>query len=347
MTPLERLRERYRLRIQERGVRADEMLDVLREIYSQRVRNLMMAMISSCLIADWVSSQAMDPSVLTPEMTEAFHLQYPHLTFDDLRRMSPAELQGVVNGWSGKLFEVMVRDMLNKGEWVGDIHLQPGQHAVLADSPTQPGWDIRIVNADGSTDELLQLKATSSLSYVKAAIEQHPNIHVIATSDVFDHGTQLSDALLDHVTNSGIGEDMLREFINDTLSGNDTRHHFLEALEPGLPLLMILAQELRQVRAGSKSAKAAKKEAFTRLLKSGSISLVTHGLHALGATTGITVPVSFLMRTGMTRISVFNQLTYKLEKRTQELQKWYQMSTWNKPPERSFSYGRSASEHNT
>jgi len=85
-----------------------------------------------------------DQSAMTPQMKEAFHLAYPHLRFDSLPMMSHEQLQGVINGWKGKLFEVLVRDRLNRGEWVGDLHLLNGQHAELAHSAGQPGWDVRI-----------------------------------------------------------------------------------------------------------------------------------------------------------------------------------------------------------
>lgn len=55
---------------------------------------------------------------------------------------------------------------------MGDIHLEPGQVAALAESATQPGWDLQILNADGTVAGELQLKATDSLSKEKSKYEE-------------------------------------------------------------------------------------------------------------------------------------------------------------------------------
>ena len=86
----------------------------------------------------------------------------------------------------GKYFEVLVRDRLNAGESVGELQLQPGQVATLVESPTQPGIDLLIKNEDGSTDELLQLKASESLGYVRRAFDRYPDIRVVTPSEVDD-----------------------------------------------------------------------------------------------------------------------------------------------------------------
>ena len=96
--------------------------------------------------------------------------------------------KGFLSAWKGKYFEVLVRDELNAGEWVGDIHLEPGQTALLAESAIQPGWDLQIINSDGSVAQELQLKATESLSYVKEALERYPDIGVLTTDEVFNAG---------------------------------------------------------------------------------------------------------------------------------------------------------------
>ncbi|WP_206832695.1 hypothetical protein [Alicyclobacillus fructus] len=323
---LDLLRKIYSARLRERNIDAEKMISYMRQSYRQRVMNLVDAVAVACSVAEGMHT-GIDVSSMTPQMKEAFHLQYPHLTFADLEQMSPEELQGVVNGWSGKLFEVVVRDKLNSGEWVGDVHLRPGQHAVLADSPVQPGWDLRIVNADGSTDEVLQLKATSSLSYVKSAVEQHPDIHVIATSDLFDHGSQLSDGLLDHLTNSEISHAKLQEAIHHTVNHAGGSGHFLHAILPELPFALISVTEIIDVFRGRKRIREAFSEGFSRSIKSGVVMAVVRGLELAGASTGVTIPVSFFMRLSMIRTSIFNRLTVKLEGRIREIRTWYQHSS--------------------
>lgn len=326
MKSLERLREIYRTRLQERSINADEMIRSLRDTYRQRVVNVIDAIAGACVVAELVSPKGIDLSNVTPQMEEAFHLQYPHLTFDHLAHMSPDKLQGVVNGWTGKLFEVIVRDKLNNGEWVGDVHLHPGQHAILASRANQPGWDLKIVNHDGSNDQLLQLKATSSLSHIKSALEQHPDIHVIATSDVFDSGSQLSDELLHHLTNSGIADDQLRELVQHVVDHADGSGELLQALVPELPFILIFSSELNNVLRGRTRRYDALKQGISRSAKSGAVMSVVRGLEFVGASTGVTLPVSILMRLGITRVSIFNRLTSRLEGRVRELQSWYKIN---------------------
>ena len=50
--------------------------------------------------------------------------------------------------------------------------------------PSQPGWDIQILNADGTVDQVLQAKATESVSYVKEALEKYPDIEIVTTEEV-------------------------------------------------------------------------------------------------------------------------------------------------------------------
>ena len=104
---------------------------------------------------------------------------------------------------------------------VGEIELLPGQVARLAESPTQPGWDLRIENEDGSVAELIQLKATESMAYVKSALDEYPGIRVAVPSEVDDStdqvlGTDISNEQLELVTKTqmeelgeGMAEDLL------------------------------------------------------------------------------------------------------------------------------------------
>jgi hypothetical protein len=146
-----------------------------------------------------------------PQFLEAFRLQYPNVSLESLRGASEEQLDGWSNGAKGKYFEVLVRDRLNQGERLGEIHLLPGQVASLAESPTQAEWDLQITNADGSIAEEIQLKATESMAYVKQALERYPDIRVATTSEVDNAadeiiGTGISDEQLEKVTKAQIGE---------------------------------------------------------------------------------------------------------------------------------------------
>ena len=80
----------------------------------------------------------------------------------------------------GKLFEINYVDYLNHG------HLPDGLTAELAHNATNPAWDIVIHDQHGHVAELVQLKATASLSYVHEAIAAHPNIDVVVPHDMYE-----------------------------------------------------------------------------------------------------------------------------------------------------------------
>ncbi len=101
-----------------------------------------------------------------------------------LNDMTPEQLEGVLANTKGHYFEALVVDRLNNGEALGEVRLEEGQTAVLADSPNQPDWDVRILNEDGTTDEVLQLKATESMGSISESLREHPDIRVVTTSDI-------------------------------------------------------------------------------------------------------------------------------------------------------------------
>ena len=170
-------------------------------------------------------------------MEEAFHLAYPNVELDSIVNSNPDEVVGFLNGWKGKYFEVLVRDDLNDGNWIGDVHLDPGQYTEIAESATQPGWDLQIFNDDGSISEALQLKATNSLGYVQELLEKYPDIDVLTTSEVFDQ----SDMLTEQIINSGVSNDDLTNAIHAPMESlfDSGIGEFVEDILPGLPFLII------------------------------------------------------------------------------------------------------------
>jgi hypothetical protein len=143
-------------------------------------------------------------SQISPLVIKAFHCQYPHAGgFVDFVRdhKDDVSLLGIINAIKGKAFELEYLNYLNHG------HLPAGAVAELAFSPTQEGWDIAIRDAHGHIIEHLQLKATESMSYIKDAIADHPEIDVVATHEVFE---QMNDPeILSHLIDSGISNDHL------------------------------------------------------------------------------------------------------------------------------------------
>src|ERR1035441_514115 len=142
------------------------------------------------ILAGKVSESQIPSAVL-----EAFHAQFPqhgasfveavnHLSGD------PEKLMGLINGVKGKLFEI------DYAAWLNDGHLPAGVTAELAHHANNPAWDITIHDAHGHTSELLQLKATETVAYVKEAVAAHPNIDVVVPHELYerlgDHPEMLS-----------------------------------------------------------------------------------------------------------------------------------------------------------
>ncbi len=207
------------------------------------------------------SESTFDIAKITPEMASAWSLAYPNVPIESLAGRSTEELAGAISGWKGKLFEVEVEKRLNNGEWVGDLHLEPGQHAALAESVTQPGWDMQIFEGDGTVVDAIQLKATQSVSYVHHALERYPDTPILATHEV---ALRLADngAVID----SGIHNQLLTESVSDHLS-DATSDAVSDSLMGAMPLSIIAITEATKVLAGKKTVDEALSSGGDRLAK--------------------------------------------------------------------------------
>ena len=130
-------------------------------------------------------------SDINPEIIHAYQLQFPDMaahkdfvTEVQSLKGDPDSIRGLVSGVKGKLFEVKYCDWLNAG------HLPAGDHAELAASSTQPGYDLIIKDSHGHVDEVIQAKAYETLSGVKEHLEKYPLYNVV----VVPHD-QVSDAV--------------------------------------------------------------------------------------------------------------------------------------------------------
>jgi hypothetical protein len=144
---------------------------------------------------------------------------------------------------------------------VGDLHLEPGQHAELAASATEPGWDIQIIDGDGGVADAIQLKATESVSYVHRALERYPDTPILTTHEVasklIDHGT---------IYDSGIDNGTLTDSVNDTLS-DASADAVSDGLIGAMPLSLIAATEAFHVWSGKKTVDEAMSSGGDRLAK--------------------------------------------------------------------------------
>lgn len=158
------------------------------------------------------------------DLQQAYELAYPDKAaamslHEAAAKMDEEQLMGFTNGIKGKLFELRYTDYLNDG------HLPAGYHAELANSATQPGWDIAILDDAGRMDEALQLKATESADYIEHAFERYPYINIVSTDEVYSQVT-MGD-MADHLINSGISNEELTDYVHShVLAMSDTGHEF-------------------------------------------------------------------------------------------------------------------------
>lgn len=176
------------------------------------------------------------PDAVPDDIQQAFQLAYPDLALHDtfasaVERLPAEALPGLVSGVKGKLFEIELVDHFNHGG------LPDGLHADLAGSATQPGWDIRVLDAHNHVVDLLQAKATESAQYVLDALHRYPGIDVISTSEV--HAHLLAMGLAEHVTNSGIAEAVLDAHVQQAAEGLHAHFGASDLLPSGVGMAVI------------------------------------------------------------------------------------------------------------
>lgn len=256
-------------------------------------------------------------NAITPQMEKAFHLSFPNLELEHLTEMTESQLVGISQGWKGKLFELEVMDKLNLGENVGGIYLESGQYAELANISNQPGWDLQILNADGTVANELQLKATDSLGYINEAFAKYPDIDIISTSEV---ATQIGNQLID----SGITNEELMDSIIEPLSEvfDSSTEHILGTIFPGLPFLIITGMEGRKWIIGKQTYDQGFEKILERSIKTG-VSLGVGSLAFFLTDMGIiSIPATILTSLGIDAIKGMkdvSQLNEEMNMRNKEL----------------------------
>ena len=278
---------------------------------------LEVAAIAADVSLDNVFNLGLEPDVDTL-FRDAFNHQYPNVDIESLVGASDERLDGLANGVKGKYFEMLVCDRLNAGERLGELQLQPGQTAHLAETSTQSGWDLRIENEDGSIDELLQLKATESMGYVKDALVKYPDIQVIVPSEVDARaddvlGTDISNEQLDNIAQAQIGE--MGESTVDDL--------FDQGAEVALDFIPFASMIATGIIEGGRAltGRSTLRESFRRGAKRLGRAGVYNAIGVAVAPTGVGMPVVMGMRVAEGRISSRIALAGHLESRALEIER--------------------------
>lgn len=207
---------------------------------------------------------------------------------------NPDALLGTLNAVKGKYFELLVAEKLNAGERLGELRLQSDLKAALADSLTQPGWDLAIVDGDGRVVDHLQLKATDSVSYISETLERYPDIRILTTNEAASaaHGSGL-------VIDSGISDRDIESVVGHAVDfGAGGTVPFLEAINPLFPLAFIMASEGFKVAIGRASVEAAVSNAMKRASHGLSGILVGGVFQAMGFGWFSIIPAVLAARAG-------------------------------------------------
>lgn len=170
------------------------------------------------------------------DIEEAYHLAYPNLAQEiSLKELvdksSATETVGYINGIKGKLFELRYEDYLNET-------LPSGWEAHLADSATQKGWDVVVLDDSGSAVEYLQLKATNDISYVKNALETYPDIDMVTTEEVFNQ-LSMNEAISGNIENGGFENPALTEEVAKIFSDPSLVDSGIDLTPSIIPLVII------------------------------------------------------------------------------------------------------------
>ena len=265
---------------------------------------------------------------LDPQVWEAFQLQYPNETIDSLRDSIATSVnpEGTIGGWErgirGKYFEVLVRDELKAGEGVGDIKLGPGEDAILAESSTEAGWDINIVDEDGNSIRKVSLKAVKDFDAVEDALEKYPEYQVMTTTD------HESEAIANDMVST---TDHHREDLADMVMGQideategvaeDIAEQTLEVAFDSIPfasLLIIPSTEIWKMRRNGHSVKEALRMSKRRLGRAGVYSAIEAAVNSTPAAP-VSIPITMALKLTQTRIGQRVALDNYLEEKTNEI----------------------------
>ena len=282
--------------------------------------SLLDALAATAAVHAMFFADQVDMEAVSPQMEEAFRLAFPGKDLaerlEQLRGLDPdsREVTGFLAPWKGKYFEVLLRDRLNNGEELGGVALREGQRAVLAEGPTQPGWDLQILNGDGTEASILQAKATERISYVREHLERYPDIRVITTDEAAER------AVDERVLGSGISDEGLEEQVSAPMDEvwDSVAEEAVEVALSGLPFVIIGTWEGGKVLMGKQSFQCAVERVAERSLKT-SAAIGAGALATLAGAGALSLPAGFLARMGIERHILRARLAGKVSSDRAEL----------------------------
>lgn len=254
----EALRKRYG---KLKSTAIDPMGDLLKRY--QQYNNTRALDLAAIALALGTQPQGID--TLDPLAVKALQDTNPNFDPTEVGSYSDEQWMGIVNSAKGKYFEYLVMDELNTGGTVGELTLPDGYTAHLATSMTQPGWDLRIIDSQGHVADLLQLKATESVGYLRDTLERYPDIQILTTEEA---ASGLSSSQM--VLNSEMSEGDLEQAVNAAAMQTDAGFldEFWNTFNPLMPLLLVVATQGYQVVVNKQQVAGAMEVAKARAARS-------------------------------------------------------------------------------
>ena len=304
----------YRLQYGESSSSGERLRDLYNNYVRRRENTLMDSAVAALAVDEIFFSDAIDLGSVSPQMEEAFARAYPGQDLaqrlEELRELAPdsPEAIGFLSNWKGVLHEILVRDRLNDGQQVGSVVLSEGQRAVLPIEINKPGFDIRILNSDGTEDIVLQAKATNEIGLVTKALEKYPDIQIAATDEV------AADVLDQRVFPSGFDNEILQNQVDQPMAEawDGPIEEFVEHVLPALPFVIITTTEGAKVLLGKQSFEAGLRRAAQRSVKT--VAAIGAGLSMTLMGVGVfSLPAAFFTRLGIDRYNLHALFAKRLE----------------------------------
>lgn len=238
-----------------------DIRDIFLKYLAKRKQALADSLIASANLSLHIFEGDPDPLAL-----KAIRMTNPNFDPNMIGDYSEDQLMGIINSAKGKYFELLVADKLNNGEQVGELVLPEGYHAELAESLTQPGWDLAILDPYGNVAEHLQLKATENFGYITEALEKYPDIRIIAADEAADSAPEGYTMVI----NSDIPDSEITSQIESTINIDNSGFidKFSDAFHPLIPLAIIAGVEGYRLYTRKQNLKQAIKNGSERLGRS-------------------------------------------------------------------------------
>ena len=285
---------------------------------------LELAAIAADVGIDDVANLGLEPDE-NPLLREAFE-KFTKRGVEELAGEDGAYLNSIVSGVKGKYFEILVRERLKEGGSVGGIVLGEGETASLAESPTQPGWDVQILDSSGEQVDVLQTKASESMSYVKQHLADYPDIKVIVPEELNQFASETPSVLsADGFSNRGMQEateSQVQEWGESDLV--NAVHHGAEFAFDAVPVVSIgvtMVIEGHRVLTGRSTAAEAVRRGGRRVASAAIWTTAGAALTHVGVGEPVSAAAMVGARMYAGRISKYTGLADSLEASTEELRR--------------------------